>query len=83
MGGWRARRGGREEEEKECGSPAWVWGCPVRSVQSQEGWKPRPTDVCESGLGRSGKDRASGLLAGALGDDDLPDPYRSPRLSTR
>lgn len=54
---WRRRGGGREEEGKEC-------KCPTGGrVYLYRASNPR----------RAGEDRASGLPAGALGDEDLPD----------
>lgn len=79
--GWVVGGGGDEGEGgrgKGVRVPGLGAGVPLRTLQSQEGWKHRPMCACASGFGRSGGDGASGVSVGALGDDDLPDPTEAP-----
>lgn len=80
-GGWRGRRGGREEEGKECGAGPRP-GCGGAPAQAPvPGGLETQAHVCLSVWiwevwGRRGIWR----LRGALGDDDLPDPTEAPGM---
>lgn len=69
------REGGREKGVRV---PGLGVGCPCAVSTPRRAGNTGPRMSHESGFGRSGEDWASGLSAGALGDDDLPDPHRSP-----
>lgn len=64
VGGGGDEGGGRKRERSAVRVPGLGAGVPLRRLQSQEGWKHRPTCACASGFGRSGGDGASGVSEG-------------------